>query len=126
MSFYFSSDGSLKFTTNQVAQKGISVDSKKTTGNSSSSSSFSQQMKDAALSSAGKMTTDMKKAALANNPDYQRIAYYQQKINAIASKKPRTFSDDDAYVMNASALTGLSTAKEKLVNYKKGSVPKTR
>lgn len=117
MTFYFSADGTMKFTTNKVAAKGNLAD--KITGSSSrssSSSSFSAEMKNSALSKSGKMTADDKKKLLANNLDYQRFAKYQARINEIASRKPRTFSDDD-YTMNISALKNYNAAIKKNAAY---------
>jgi len=113
MSYYFSSDGSLKFTTQRVAAKGL-PESYKEAKSAYQSSSFSQEMKNNALSNSGKLTSDMKKEAMTNNQNYQRIAFYQKKINEIASRKPRTFDDDSiSYKVNTSALTGLNAARVK-------------
>lgn len=105
MTFYFSADGTMKFTTNTVAPKGNLADD--ASKNLASKSKFSAEMKNAAMSKSGQLTSADKKALLANNTDYQRFAMYQARINEIASRKPRTFSDDDYnnYTMNTSVLT---------------------
>lgn len=109
MTFYFSSDGSLKYTTNKVASKGILSSS---SSSSSSSSKFSTEMKNAALTKAGKLNSDDKKALLASNGNYQIFAKYQAKINEIAARKPRTF-DDSSYTTNLSALKNYNAALAK-------------
>lgn len=125
MSYYFSSDGSLKFTTQTVAAKGL-PDSYKEAKSEYQSSSFSQEMKDSALADAGKLTKDMKKEAMANNQNYQRIAFYQKKINEISSRKPRTFDDNNlTYKPNTSALTGLNAAWVKYNDSKAKSFNRT-
>ncbi len=106
MSFYFSADGTLKYTTNQVAPKG---NLSNTASNSSSTSNFSTEMKNAAISNSGKMSPNEKNALLANNADYQRTAALQARINEIASRKPRTFGST-TYTMNLAALKNYNAA----------------
>lgn len=112
MSFYFTSDGSMKFTTNKVAAKGLATSS---SSSSSSSSKFSTEMKNAAISSSGKLSPGAKNSLLANNADYQRFAKFQARINAIANHKPRTFDDTESATMNLSALLNYNAAIAKNV-----------
>ena len=125
MSYYFSSDGTLKFTTNKVAAKGSQLGSATTSSSSTTSSTsttstskFSAEMKAAALQASGRASTDMKNQALANNPQYQKIAKYRQKIAEIAARKPRTFDDDEDYRVNTSALSAYFAAQESYTAYK--------
>jgi len=112
MTFYFSTDGTMKFTTNKVAAKGNLASS--SASSSSGASKFSSEMKAAAVSTSGGLSPGSKNAILANNPDYQRFAKYQARINEIASRKPRTFGDDDTgYTMNLSALKNYNAAVAK-------------
>ena len=107
MTFYFSADGTMKFTTNQVAAKGNLA---KSASSSSGSSKFSTEMKNAAVSNSGKMSPGDKNALLAKSEDYQRFAKYQARINKIAARKPRTFDDSEGYTMNLSALKNYNAA----------------
>ena len=109
MSFYFSADGSLKFTTNRVAKKGSLISNSSSSSGSSGTSKFSAAMKNSATSNSGKMSPGDKNAILGKNADYQRFARLQAKINEIASRKPRTF-DDNNYTMNISVLKNYNAA----------------
>ena len=111
MSFYFSADGSLKYTTNKVAPKG---NLSNTVGNSSGSSKFSTEMKNAAVSNSGKISPGEKNAILGKNADYQRFSVLQARINEIASRKPRTF-DNTGYTMNLAALKNYNAAIAKQI-----------
>lgn len=103
MTFYFSTDGTMKYTTNKVAAKGSLA--AQITNSSSTTSKFSTEMKNSAKSTSGKLSPGDKKALLANNVDYQRMAKYQKRINEIASRRPRTFDDSENLTMNMKALT---------------------
>ncbi len=128
MSYYFSSDGSLKYSTKTKSSimsyvKSSASDIASTSNSSSSSSSsFTKEMKSAALAAAGKMTSSAKDAARASNQDYQRIAALQARIQKIASHKPRTFDDDEQiFTFNTTVLNNYTTAQEKYNSYKKSS-----
>lgn len=120
MSFYFSANGQMKFTTNKVAAKTTAADmaALRSAGNPNSSK-FSAEMKNAATSISGKMTTADKNALLANNVEYQRAAKYQSRINEIASRKPRSFIDSDYLSMNLKVLKNYNAAVEKQAKTRK-------
>jgi hypothetical protein len=113
MTFYFSADGSMKYTTNTVAAKGLAGKNSNSSSGSSGKSKFSIEMKNSATSSSGKLSPGEKKALLSNNVDYQRMAKYQKRINEIASRKPRTFDDSENLTMNLSALKSYNAIIEK-------------
>lgn len=126
MSYYFSSDGSLKYTAKTVSSildsakhSSSSSSSSASSSGSSSKSSFSNEMKNAAQAASGKITSSMKDAARANNQDFQRFSALQAKIQKIASHKPRTFNDDDSFTFNTSAINNYTAAQEKYKSYKK-------
>ena len=129
MSYFFSSDGSLKYSTKTQASvlksakrsSSGSSDASAAESSASSSSSFSKEMKSAALAASGKITSSMKDEARASNKDYQRMAVYQKRIQEIAARKPRTFSDDESFTFNTKVMSNYATAQEKYQSSKKTS-----
>lgn len=125
MSYYFSADGTMKYSTKtkssimNYVKSSASDLSASASSTSSSSSSFSKEMKSAALAASGKLSSTAKDAARANNKDYQRLAALQARIQAIQARKPRTFDDEDNYTINTSVLSKYATAQENYKSYKK-------
>lgn len=88
--------------------------------NDGSTSSFSDEMKKAAQSASGKLSSDDKKAIRNSNGNYLRIAAAQARLDEIKSRQPKTYNySDDDWVedmvqdyLNKSSLTSFVPSRE--------------
>ena len=127
MSFYFSSDGTLKMSTRSAGEILNSVKNSSyqnySASSSSSSSSFSAEVKNAALSASSMgISKSAKDAARANSAGFQRYEQMQARIREIASRKPRTFDDDDDWTFDTTAIKNYTAAQEAYYGKKSSTV----